>query len=132
LFSSRAPIGYMAVALNDVTTNQGFKSIIPGEGIGTEFVYNTLNQSRELIDARAVGSTFKEISGSAMKSIPVMLPGSRALSAFGDRVGALTEMQINLEDENANLVTLRDTLLPKLMSGEIRVPEAEDILEEVL
>ena len=69
LFSSRAPIGYIAIASNEVTTNQGFKSVIPYSEIGTAFVYFFLKHSLPVIESAASGSTFKEISGSAMKNL---------------------------------------------------------------
>ena len=70
LFSSRAPIGYIAIAQNEVTTNQGFKSVIPNENIGTAYVYFLLKNLLPTIEGMASGSTFKEISGAAMKSVP--------------------------------------------------------------
>ena len=74
LFSSRAPIGYIAIAKNDVCTNQGFKSIVPFTHIGTAFVYFFLKNNLEAIEGRASGSTFMEVSGSIMKSIPATIP----------------------------------------------------------
>ena len=56
LFSSRASIGYMAIAAGEVTTNQGFKSVIPETGIGTAFVYYFLKHSLPVIESMASGS----------------------------------------------------------------------------
>ena len=64
LFSSRAPIGYIAIASSQVCTNQGFKSIIPKQSIGTAFVYYFLKENLKIIEGMASGSTFKEVSGS--------------------------------------------------------------------
>ena len=61
LFSSRAPIGYIAIAVNEVTTNQGFKSVVPNENIGTAFMYYLLKFLLPTIEGMASGSTFKEI-----------------------------------------------------------------------
>mgnify|MGYP002234899445 FL=1 len=82
LFSSRAPIGYIAIASNEVTTNQGFKSVIPYSEIGTAFVYFFLKHSLPVIESAASGSTFKEISGSAMKNIPAIIPDRNTLDQF--------------------------------------------------
>ena len=82
LFSSRAPIGYIAIASNEVTTNQGFKSVIPYSEIGTAFVYFFLKLSLPVIESAASGSTFKEISGSAMKNIPAIIPDRNTLDQF--------------------------------------------------
>lgn len=121
LFSSRAPIGYIAIASTTVTTNQGFKSVIPNNNIGTAFIYFFLKQALPTIEGMASGSTFKEISGSGMKSVPVVIPDDETLHKFSEFCKALFEQQIILEAENRRLSSLRDTLLPKLMSGEIDV-----------
>mgnify|MGYP001144912870 CR=1 FL=1 len=64
LFSSRAPIGYVAIAGNDLATNQGFKSVIVDESLDEEFVYYYLKSAKQLAENAASGTTFKEISGS--------------------------------------------------------------------
>lgn len=121
LFSSRAPIGYIAIASNEVTTNQGFKSVVPHAEIGTPYVYYFLIHNLSLIESKASGSTFKEVSGSVMKSVEAVIPDTDTLAKFNDFCQPLFEIQANLEQENRHLVDLRDTLLPKLISGEIDV-----------
>ena len=121
LFSSRAPIGYIAIALNTVTTNQGFKSVIPNENVGSAFMYFLLKQALPTIEGMASGSTFKEISGSGMKSVPVVIPDDETLQNFSEFCIPLFEQQIILEAENRRLSSVRDILLPKLMSGKIDV-----------
>lgn len=125
LFSSRAPIGYIAIAQNEVTTNQGFKSVVPNENIGTAFVYFLLKQLLPTIENMASGSTFKEISGSGMKSVPVVIPDDASIRLFNDFCLPLFKEQEALEAENRRLANLRDTLLPKLMSGEIDVSDVD-------
>ena len=125
LFSSRAPIGYIAIAQNEVTTNQGFKSVVPNENIGTAFVYFLLKQLLPTIENMASGSTFKEISGSGMKSVPVVIPDDATIRLFNDFCLPLFKEQEALEAENRRLANLRDTLLPKLMSGEIDVSDVD-------
>lgn len=123
LFSSRAPIGYIAIASGEVSTNQGFKSIVPKESIGTAFVYYFLIANLEVIENAASGSTFKEVSGRTMKGIPAIIPDSNTLKQFQERCACIFEEQELLEAENRHLATLRDTLLPRLMSGEFSVSE---------
>lgn len=122
LFSSRAPIGYVAIAKNDVTTNQGFKSVVPKINIGTAYVYCFLKNNIEMIESRATGSTFKEVSGSIMKQIPALIPNDSILLKFQDICNLYFEQQMLLENQNQALTIIRDSLLPKLMSGEIRIP----------
>ena len=121
LFSSRAPIGYIAIAAGEVTTNQGFKSVVPKPEIGTPFVYFFLKNALPVIEGMASGSTFKEVSGSSMKNVPAVIPDAETLAKFSDFCAPIFAQQRILEEQNQSLATLRDNLLPKLMSGEIDV-----------
>ena len=123
LFSSRAPIGYIAIASNEVTTNQGFKSVVPHPEIGTPFVYYFLIHNLPLIESKASGSTFKEVSGSVMKSVEAVIPEGNTIAKFNDFCRPVFEMQEKLEQENRKLAAMRDSLLPRLMSGEIDVAD---------
>ena len=123
LYSSRAPIGYIAISKNEVTTNQGFKSVIPNPNVGNAYIYYFLRSNFELIDNMASGSTFKEISGTAMKNVPVLIPDDKTLFNFQTMCETLFSQQKLLENENRNLSAIRDTLLPKLMNGEIELDE---------
>ena len=123
LFSSRAPIGYIAIAQNEVTTNQGFKSVVPNEAIGTAYVYFLLKNLLPTIEGMASGSTFKEISGTGMKSVPTIMPDMNTIQRFNNFCEPIFKEQEVLEAENHRLSTLRDSLLPKLMSGELDVTD---------
>ena len=74
LFSSRAPIGYVAIAENEVCTNQGFKSVIPGEKVDYLFLYYLLKFNKEMIENMGSGTTFKEVSGNTMRGVKVRIP----------------------------------------------------------
>ena len=78
LFTSRAPIGYVAITENEVCTNQGFKSIIPNANTDYLFLYYLLVHNRNRIENMGSGTTFKEISGSVMKDITVSVPSDIA------------------------------------------------------
>lgn len=121
LFSSRAPIGYIAIAAGEVATNQGFKSIVPKPEIGTAFVYYFLKHNLPIIEGMASGSTFKEVSGSTMKGVPAVIPDTDTITRFNDFCAPIFAQQRILEEQNQSLAALRDSLLPKLMSGEIDV-----------
>lgn len=125
LFSSRAPIGYIAVAAGEVTTNQGFKSIVPKPEIGTAFVYYFLKHNLPIIEGMASGSTFKEVSGSAMKGVPAVIPDTDTIARFNDFCTPIFAQQRILEEQNQSLTVLRDNLLPKLMSGEIDISDIQ-------
>ena len=125
LFSSRAPIGYIAIAAGEVTTNQGFKSVVPKPEIGTAFVYFFLKQNLPVIEGMASGSTFKEVSGSTMKNIPATVPDADTISKFNDFCTPIFVQQRILEEQNQSLTELRNNLLPKLMTGEIDLTEIQ-------
>lgn len=74
LFSSRAPIGYVAIASGELATNQGFKNIIPSKEVNTDFLYYYLKASKQLAEKSASGTTFKEISGKKFGELPFPLP----------------------------------------------------------
>ena len=122
LFTSRAPIGYISIAQNDICTNQGFKSLVPRKA-GTCFLYCFLKYVTPEIEKKSTGSTFKEASGALMKSLQVIMPEQKVFEEFEEIVSPLFARIESLEKENSRLSTLRDTLLPRLMSGELEVPE---------
>ena len=122
LFTSRAPIGYISIAQNDICTNQGFKSLVPKKA-GTCFLYCFLKYVTPEIENKSTGSTFKEASGSLMKSLQVIIPEQNVFEEFEAIVSPLFARIESLEKENSRLSLLRDTLLPRLMSGELEVPE---------
>ena len=129
LFSSRAPIGYITIAKNDICTNQGFKSVVP-KLAGTAFIYYFLKISTKDIENKATGSTFKEASGALMKSLQLIIAPERILHDFENIMKPLFTQQEVLEDESRRLAELRDTLLPKLMSGEFFASKASQAPSE--
>lgn len=74
LFTSRAPIGYVAIASQSVCTNQGFKSIVVNEKADPLFVYYLLKYNKDAIEAMGSGTTFKEVSGKTMRAVKVRIP----------------------------------------------------------
>ena len=121
LLSSRAPIGYIAIARNEVTTNQGFKSFIPTKGYSTEFIYFAIKNSLKAITQYASGSTFKEISGTVLKTVKIELSKNNLTNEFTEKVKNIFKRQNLLEQENEQLCKLRDWLLPMLMNGQVVV-----------
>lgn len=121
LLSSRAPIGYMAIARIELTTNQGFKSFIPTNGYSTTFIYYTVKNALKAITQYASGSTFKEVSGTVLKTVKIILPKSDIIGQFSSTVESIFRRQDLLEQENQHLIQLRDWLLPMLMNGQVQV-----------
>lgn len=107
LFSSRAPIGYVAIAANDVCTNQGFKSVIPNENTNPLFLYYLLKYNKDKIEGMGSGTTFKEVSGNTMKNIVVSVPIdkkvqeriSSMLGSIDDKIEENERINNNLEQQ---------------------------------
>ncbi len=118
LFSSRAPIGYLSIAKGDICTNQGFKSVVPTYA-GTAYVYYWLRENTDAIESHASGSTFKEASGSLMKSFPALVPEKSVLDSFEEEIAPILNEQEILEEQIYHAEQIRDSLLPRLMSGEL-------------
>lgn len=121
LMTSRAPIGYLAIAENEVCTNQGFKSVIPYDTVGTYYVYYTLQLMMPYIKRYGVGSTFAEVSKQDLDGINVIIPDKRVCTDFNSILNDSFERICLLEQENRHLVNLRDFLLPMLMNGQVKV-----------
>jgi type I restriction enzyme S subunit len=121
LLTSRAPIGYMAIAREEVTTNQGFKSFIPSKGYSSAVVFYMVKNALQTIMKHGSGSTFKEISGTVLKMVPVCLPSPEVADAFTAKIDSVFNRQDLLEQENQQLTILRDFLLPMLMNGQVQV-----------
>lgn len=121
LMSSRAPIGYLAIAANPVCTNQGFKSIICTKDYGTLFVYYTLKRNVQGIARQGVGTTFKEVSRDTLARYTVLLPDTTIAKHFEQLIAPISQTRKNCEQENRELIALRDWLLPMLMNGQAQV-----------
>jgi type I restriction enzyme S subunit len=132
LLSSRAPIGYLAIVETPVAINQGFIAMKPKDGVSNLFLLRWTAASHDEIVSRANGSTFLEISKSNFRPIPAVRPTQAVMDAFHERAFSLFRRVVACERESRSLAALRDTLLPKLLSGELRVPEAEGIVENAV
>lgn len=120
LLSSRAPIGYLAISEIPISINQGFIAI-NGTKVSNLFMLYWLKQNMEIIISNANGSTFLEISKTVFRNIPIAIPSNEVLERFEEVVSGIYNQILNNETENQSLTNLRDTLLPKLMKGEIEI-----------
>ena len=106
LFSSMAPIGYVAIAANDVCTNQGFKSVIPNENTNPLFLYYLLKYNKDKIEGMGSGTTFKEVSGNTMKNIVVSVPTDKKVQErISSMLGSIDDKIEENERINNNLAT---------------------------
>ena len=113
LFTSRAPIGYVAIADQTVCTNQGFKSIVPNAKVNPLFLYYLLVYNKEAIEAMGSGTTFKEVSGKAMRAVKVHIPSdmqsqikiASLLDSIDSKIEANAKLNDNLEQQAASIFT---------------------------
>ena len=97
--------------------------MLPGGLLPPLYMLFWCRQNMENIKGRANGSTFMEISKKAFRPIPALVPPPEIVQAFVDVAGVLFERLIENEKQAQTLATLRDTLLPRLISGQLRLPE---------
>lgn len=105
LFSSRAPIGYVAIAANEVCTNQGFKSVIPNKDTDSLFLFYLLRYNKDKIEGMGSGTTFKEVSGNTMKNIAIKVPADKEIQTkIASLLGSIDEKIEENERINNNLL----------------------------
>lgn len=122
LLSSRAPIGYVAISEIPVSINQGFIAIICDKDLSNYYMFFWVKRNIDLIKSKAHGTTFQEINKASFRSIPILTPPRQVVAAF-DRIAEFLHRKIVYNELGIrNLSQIRDLLLPKLMSGKIRVP----------
>lgn len=121
LFSSRAPIGYIAIAAERVTTNQGFKSLVPKDMSYTPYLFFLMKSLVPYFIQAAGITTFKEISGSQLKATMIPHPSSNVIKAFHEQVIPIFNRRQSIEEEIGLLTVQRDFLLPMLMNGQVKV-----------
>ena len=130
LLSSRAPVGYLVVATIPVSINQGFIALRPNKRASSVFLLNWCFNNLQQIKDRSSGTTFAEISKAAFRPIQCVLPPAPLIEAITQTIQPLYDRVVESMRESSSLSSMRDTLLPKLISGELRVPDAEALVAE--
>lgn len=116
LFSSRAPIGYVAIAANEVCTNQGFKSVVPNENTDPLFLYYLLKYNKDKIEGMGSGTTFKEVSGNTMKNIVVFVPTDKKVQErISSMLGSIDDKIEENERINNNLAEQSQAIFAEFM-----------------
>jgi type I restriction enzyme, S subunit len=121
LLSSRAPIGYLAITVIPVDINQGYIAIVCNKIVSNYFMYLWCKTNMEDIKNAGNGSTFEEISKSNFRILKLSIPPEKKLKEFNGVVSPVFEKIRTNQKQIQSLEKLRDNLLPKLMSGEVRV-----------
>lgn len=146
LFSSRAPIGYVAIAANELATNQGFKSLALYDGFDPEYVYHYLKSAKRLAEGQASGTTFKEISGSRFAQLPIPVPPLPEQRRIVERIetlfARLDKGEEAVRQVHALLKRYRQSVLKAAVTGELtadwreanrdRLEHGRDLLARIL
>ena len=132
LFSSRAPIGYVAIAANEVCTNQGFKSVIPNENTDPLFLYYLLKYNKDKIEGMGSGTTFKEVSGNTMKNIVVSVPTDKKVQKrISSMLGSIDDKIEENERINNNLEQQAQAIYQQMFIDNARSNWAEGTLSDI-
>ncbi len=123
LLSSRAPVGYLSLTTFELAINQGYIAVLPEQYFSNCYMYLWLNLNMKTIKSAANGSTFLEISKSSFRNIDCIIPGEDFLRKFDEIITPIFDKTLSNLIQIQILKKTRDTLLPKLMSGALRVDE---------
>ena len=123
MFSSRAPVGYVAINSAPAATNQGFKSIVPRRELFNEYLYHYLKSAKHIAEARASGTTFKELSGSAFSTLPVPLAPANEQRRIVEKIeGLFDEIDKGVESlrtAKGKIDLYRQSLLKSAFEGRL-------------
>ncbi|MBX3680876.1 MAG: restriction endonuclease subunit S [Rhodocyclaceae bacterium] len=131
IISARGTVGNLAIAGRDMAFNQSCYGLRGAEGVGDYFVYLSAQQMVDQLRSMAHGSVFSTITRQTFERIQRPVPSSAILGAFDRVVTGWFDTVLSCVEESRTLAQLRDTLLPKLISGELRVADAEKFVEHV-
>lgn len=123
LFSVRAPVGDINVTKEECCIGRGVASIKSKYGHDS-YLFYTMKSLHKLFDSfDGEGTVFGSINKKTLSAIQILLPSDGIVEQFNDIASSFDNRIRSLSDENSRLSLLRDTLLPRLMSGELEVPE---------
>ena len=130
LFSSRAPIGNVAIAARALTTNQGFRTLVPAGEVISDYLYYSLNALRPIAQQVASGTTFAEISGTRLAELPIALPPieeQRAISRWLDRVMTMVDEVLTEVNETTELLNQARTAFTEAVLASALTPEEDRV-----
>lgn len=132
IISARGTVGKLAMAAGPMVFNQSCYGLSGSRANMSEFVYFGTLRAVELLQSMSHGSVFSTITRKTFDGLELVQPSDQVMSAFADQAGLYLNKILAAQRENITLGNLRDTLLPRLMSGELRIREAEKQVEVVI
>ena len=133
LMSFKMTIGRVAITDGEMTTNEAIAHfrLDPASQLSTEFIYLHLRQF-DFSRLSSTSSIADAVNSKTVRQIPILVPSREVATAFQEKIGVVFEMLKSNEQQTQTLSTLRDTLLPRLISGQLRLPEAQAATEAAL
>jgi type I restriction enzyme S subunit len=128
ILTSRASVGFVAIAGKALATNQGFQSLVPKSHVDATYLMYWIQQNRNEFESRAAGSTFKEISKANVRSIKLLLPPLGQQERIVGIVSSIDDVIRETENAIVESKALRSGLLSDLLSGEHEIPDSYDRL----
>jgi type I restriction enzyme S subunit len=133
LLTTRATVGACAVNTVPMTTNQGFKSVIPGEDLNTWYAYYRLVYEADQLEARAKGSTFREVGKETVENFEIPVPPREEQQRIGEILKSIDDAILNNKETVSEYERLKKGFLQDLLTGEVRTAgKAIDLLDEVV
>ncbi len=126
MMTSRATIGAVGINSTAGCTNQGFITCIPNDRLPYTFLYHWILLNKETFESMASGSTFLEITKGTFKKIDILVPDTTITTRFHKVAKPLFKQIENLQQQNIQLRQIRDRLLPRLISGKLKIKPAEE------
>jgi len=132
LFSVRAPVGRLNIAKNKIILGRGLASIRMNDFSHFGFLFYALKARFTEDDIIGDGTVYKSVNKSELQNLQFLIPPKHIIQGFNQMIKANDDKYLNNFKENQSLTQLRDTLLPKLISGEVRLKEFKEQIETVI
>jgi type I restriction enzyme S subunit len=126
-----ATAGEVCLLANSTTANQACCGLIPRKNLRS-FLFFSVRRERESLASKSSGSAQQNLNKGLVSGHQVLVPADSAITVYDNVVGALLDGWIENERQAQTLATLRDTLLPRLISGQLRIPEVSQLIEEAM
>jgi type I restriction enzyme S subunit len=131
LLSFKLTVGRVAITDGEMTTNEAIAHFKLGHDspLSSEFIYLYLKQF-QYSNLSSTSSIADAVNSKTVKAIPILVPDGATANAFQEHVKGIFQRIKANQEEMRTLTELRDTLLPRLMSGKLRIPESQETVEE--
>jgi type I restriction enzyme, S subunit len=131
IISARGTVGKCALVGSPMAMNQSCYGIQGKNSLSDYFIYFIIRQQVTDLQRSGHGSVFNTITRDTFKTIKIVYPPHEITKSYDAMINPYMELVINNLNENLTLISIRDALLPKLISGELRVPDAEKFIEDI-